>query len=252
MNRADTRKNPTKEKSGKESVNVEEEFCTRAFSLLASFYETPSITEIVTFPPVKKSSEAAPEKKIAFSSNLADLRLKRAQAKQLERCDSINESIATRIEEMAEIFKTSTVDLDDVFLPEQASRSDLPIYLRNQQKDERMEYEKSMRKTQYRPMEMAEIQKEYSQRLETAKQKGVDRAQKRADRFKSHIAGQTTHFTPSKFHDDTSLRAQAIEKRKTIEARRNAQMNYMTKEQYQALALGSKKPRPASQAVENK
>ena len=153
----------------KECSNIEEEFCIRAMSLLASLYEAqPSTKEILTFPPAKKMTIKG-EKKIAFHSNVADLRLRRFEDQKGKLLGQIDANIGQRIEEMTDILKNSPVDLDDVFMPEQAKRPDMPKYLVSQERDEKFLRELGMRK-KYHPMAMQTIQREYSKRLEKAKE----------------------------------------------------------------------------------
>lgn len=236
------RATPTKTKQ-KECADVEQEFCTRALSLLASFYETPSTSEILTFPPAKKVEVPAPDRKIAFHSNVADLRLKRSQDQLAKENVSINQNIASRIEEMAETLKTSSVDLDEIFMPEQAERPELPKYLMNQQEDEKRERE-LLKRGQYKPMDMTKIQQEYTRRLEAARQKGVDRAKHRAERQQ---AGETSRIPyRSSFADETDPRMRETERMKIIRARRAAQVGYKTPDNLRQ----SKKPKSVSKIPE--
>ena len=221
------RATPTKTKQ-KECADVEQEFCTRALSLLASFYETPSTSEILTFPPAKKVDVPPPDRKIAFHSNVADLRLKRSQDQLAKENVSINQNIATRIEEMAETLKTSTVDLDDIFLPEQAERPELPRYLVNQQLDEKRERE-LVKKPTYKPMDMTQVQHEYTRRLEAARKKGVERAKHRAERQQ---AGEAKSPFRSSYADDNDPRVREAERMKIVKARRAAQVGYKTPDEY--------------------
>lgn len=198
------RTTPVKEKKQKrvpECEDVELEFCQRALSLLTSFYETPSTSEILNFPPAKKVDLPPPEKKVPFNSSVIDLRVRRTQEQQKNDLVNINESIATRVEEMSEVLRSSNVNLDDVFLPEQADRPEKPRYLLNQELDEKAEAERK-RTNRNAPLDMETVEKEYKQRLKKSQQKGLLRCQRRMERIKEN-ASKTKPFYKTKIATNT-------------------------------------------------
>ena len=233
------RATPTKTAKQKECEDVEQELCTRALSLLASFYETPpSTTEISTFPPAKKIDLPEIDRKISFHSNVADLRLKRSVDQQAKENQSLQQNVASRIENMAETLKDNDVDLDDVFMPEKAERPELPKYLQNLQRDEEI-MQGLMKKPLHIPMDMLKVQREYTRRLEIARKKGIERAKNRIQRQQKGEAGSPSLSTyKSSFSDRYYYDPGSTERAKMnlIRARRAAQVGYKTPEEYRSFA----------------
>lgn len=200
--------------------NVEEELCTRAFSLLVSLYEEhPSTKEILTFPPAKKVT-LKKEKPVPFHSSIADLRLLRSEDQRQKTLTQVDENIAQRIADMTEVLKSSPVNLDEIFMPEEANRPEIPKYLQNQNLDEKLEQELYKRKG-YHPMKMQEIQKEYTKRLDSAQKKGIERAKRRAERFTGGKRWKSPY--QSKFAENAVWREKE-NREKRLQARKSPSM----------------------------
>lgn len=162
--------------------NIEEELLTRVFSLMVSMYEVqPSTKEILTFPPANKV-EVKKDKPVQFHSSISDLRLMRSEDQRQKTLVQVDRDITQRIEDMTEVLKTSPIDLDEIFMPEEADRPEIPKYLRSQQADDKA-WEELFKRKEYHSMNMQDIQKEYTRRLNSAQKKGIERAKRRAERF---------------------------------------------------------------------
>ena len=235
MNRTRTPTQQTKKgKKVPECEDVELEFCKRALSLLTSLYEVPSTEEITTFPPSKKVDVPPQEKKLAFNSNIVDLRLKKAQDAQAQNHATLNEQIAQRVEELSSELRASNVNLDDVFVPSQVDRPDVPLYIQNIERDERRKAFKKKKRVE--PMDMMKIQAEYQERLLQSQLKGTEKLQKRL----SKIMNNENAIPPTTYHhinheDKFDYRKRENERKKAIAERRAKQVSYMKPEDYKKL-----------------
>lgn len=245
------RSTPTKGRTKSLPVceDVPEEFCKRVLSLMASFYETPSTTEQLTFPPARKANPQSPTQKLEFESSITDLRVRREQEAQASSIASINDSINKRVEEIASEFSQSNVDLDDVFAPETVVRPEIPKYILNQQLDEKFEIEQ--RKKRYLlPLDIPEIEKKQTIRLQTAKDKGIERAKKRIEKQQGQTPTPTKKYYQSKKfkNEEKSIRSVTKQKQNDIKERREKMLNYTNSEDYKEIT----KPRtPHNQKFSN-
>lgn len=238
------RSTPTKRNTKSVPVceDIPAEFCKRVLSLMASFYETPSIDEQSTFPPAKKANPPqSPAQKLEFESSITDLRVRREQESQASSMASINDSINKRVEEVAAEFNQSNVDLDDVFAKEVAVRPDIPKYILNQQLDEKFEIERR-KKRRVSPMDVQEIEKKQTIRLQTAKEKGIDRAMRRVEKQQGQTPTPTKKYYQSKAfkNEDKSIKSVTKQKQNDINERRKKMLSYTNSEEYREI---TKSPR---------
>lgn len=248
------RSTPTKKntKSAPICEDIPSEFCKRVLSLLASFYETPSTEEQLTFPPAKKTNASQlPSQKLEFESSITDLRVRREQESQASTIASINDSINKRVEEIASEFNQFDVNLDDVFAKEVADRPEIPKYILNQQLDEKFEIERR-KKQKVLPMDVQEIEKKQTARLQTAKEKGIDRAMKRVEKQQGQTPTPTKKYYQSKTfkNEDKTIKSVSKQKQNDINERRKKMLNYTNSEEYREI---TKSPRiPNSHRTANK
>lgn len=240
------RSTPTKGRTKSVPVcdDVPGEFCKRVLSLMASFYETPSTTEQLTFPPAKKANPPQSQaQKLEFESSITDLRVRREQESQASSIASINDSINKRVEEIASEFNQSNVDLDDVFAPEVVVRPEIPKYLLNQQLDEKFEIERR-KKRRLLPMDVQEIEKKQTARLQTAKEKGIERAKKRIEKQQGQTPTPTKRYYQSKTfkNDEKSIRSVSKQKQNDINERRQKMLNYTNSEEYREITKSPRTP----------
>ena len=173
---------PRKQKEPQLCEDVEAEFCLRALSLFASFYETCSIEEIATFPPPKTQVVPPPEKTVEFSSPIIDHRLRRNQEKRASSIANENKILSLRAEDISNQMENeeNLVNLDEIFAPDRANRSETPKYILNQEMDRQIEREK--RATTHKGLGMTEIQKQFRERLAASKKRGEERCRMRIKR----------------------------------------------------------------------
>jgi hypothetical protein len=212
--------------------NVEQEFCTRALLLLASFYETPTVDPIATMPPVKPGDSLPSPPVVAFNSAIADLRLRRAQEQQLAAHKAMCEQIATRAEEMSQLLRKTDANLDDVFLSESAPRPNKPLYQANLERDANAAaaFALEQRKPRYKPLEIGKVEREFKRRLDECAARGADRARRRIER--TEVSGKGPYKVES---PHWSLGQRLEEERQALQGRRAAQLNYKTPNEYRSL-----------------
>lgn len=236
MNRAipasPKRSTPVKGKKTPPCKDVTGEFCQRFLSMMASFYDNPSSTEITTFPPAPKPEPTTPkqqQRKVDFSSPVADLRLKRkleAQASQIAAAetDFMNELQAAR-----ENVENQEVDMTGVFDPETSVRSEIPKYMLLKQLDE--EEERNRRTIKSKPLDIMEFERQGTQKLEMAKKRGINRAMKRREKMEASTPTKEYYKSPVG-RDKIGTPGEARKKREAEAAmRRTAQKIYSAERQ---------------------
>ncbi|OHS96679.1 hypothetical protein TRFO_09839 [Tritrichomonas foetus] len=190
-----------REKEPEQNINCD--FCRNIFNMLASSYGMPTDPQIpLHFKKDKKT--VSEEKSPAFQSKIVDLRLRRQQEQRSQIQDDSNVRISSLIEEVSQKLKDNLEDIDDVFQPEKANRSDVPLYLRNTEYDHRAEerYERA-RRSPHQPMNMKSITKEYTNRLERSQIIGTARAEKRVLRMQMHALENNVPNQHIIGHDDS-------------------------------------------------
>ena len=145
----------------------------------ASFPKAPK-----SKPPPAKKSEIKEARLCTFQSKIADIRLKKQQAQIAEARVQAENSISQQIEEYRTASEQTQRDVSEAFKRERAVRSDVPLYLRNQQKDEEAQRWKSKKS---KPINMPQIRKEFSERLKRSEQLGKTRAINRRERMAASI-----------------------------------------------------------------
>ena len=218
---------PKKAKEQQLCEDVEAEFCLRALSLFASFYETCSIEEIATFPPPKTQTVPQPEKSIDFNSPIIDHRLRRNQEKRAASIANEDKILSLRAEDISNQMDkgTNLVNLDEIFAPEKANRSETPKYILNQEMDRQIEREKH--ETHHRPLDMKTIQKQFRTRLAASKKRGEERCRMRIER-QEESAKQTTKQTQKMFQSKKPVDQQPSPETQKLIARGNLKkrLNY--------------------------
>ena len=124
------------------SNDIENEFYSRFLSLFASYYDVPSTDPIVSFPPAQPTqkkdetqNKAKPVLTQPLTSGIWDVRLKRAVEKNQSEIEEKNNEINQKIDEDLEKLMLHSNcpmnkdELTDIFLPEKASRPEVPKYI---------------------------------------------------------------------------------------------------------------------------
>ena len=162
--------------------NVELEFTKRFLSLFSSLYETPSIEEIITFPPVDKINQ--PEDEIGsklppFHSGVWDFRLKKSLEQRIENDKELAKTLDKQIKNIQSITSEPISDIQAAFEPESAPIPEKPRYIQIIEKDklimERLLKEKHKRNA----LNILETEKIYSKKLKKQDEKTLERSKRR-------------------------------------------------------------------------
>ena len=171
----------------KQDQNINCDFCKNVFNLLATTYGIPADPLVKLNFPEKTEKTPSEEKSSSFQSRIVDLRLRRQQETLIQLQNDKNEAISSIIEEVYQRLRANSEDIDDVFEADKANRSDVPLYLRNIdndfKNDERLT---KSRKSPHKPMNMKNIAREYTNRLERSRVIGTTRAEKRVLKMQMH------------------------------------------------------------------
>lgn len=178
-------KSPHIETKSEQNVNCD--FCKNVFNLLASTYGIPADPLIELNFPEKDEKTVNEDKSSSFQSRIVDLRLRRQQETLIQLQNDKNEAISSMIEDVYQKLIANSEDIDDAFEADKANRSDVPLYLRNIDNDYKIEekYAKA-RRSPHKPMNMRNIEREYTNRLERSRVIGTTRAEKRVLKMQMH------------------------------------------------------------------
>ncbi|EAY02025.1 hypothetical protein TVAG_051570 [Trichomonas vaginalis G3] len=170
----------SKPKTLENPQQLQEEFNKRAINLFYSMYTTPSVDELMNFPPVQEQppTEGAKLKaKIEFHSGVCDYKLRRKVQNSVYQSNSVLVQLGETVERQPDIKNTQIINAEEIFAPEKAQRSEKPLYLQNQEEDEQ-NYEKSIH-ISHKPLNIPAIEKEYKQRLKKSEETGKARCMRR-------------------------------------------------------------------------
>ena len=185
MSKTPTKTSPSKTpKKQTPTRSVEDEFSYRVLGLMTSFYELTNFNEYLGFPNYEnqttEQNDKTQEKSYPFNSTITDLRVKKVYDSK----DQVNETYNQHIEEMITEFNNDKQenydDLHLAFMPEQAERPEVPLYMINQQKD--LEAFKTKRNP-VKLLNVTDIESEMKPRLEKSKQRGIERSRQRVMRL---------------------------------------------------------------------
>lgn len=162
-------------------------FFLRAFEQLCSAYNNEYEPE-TTFPkaPKVKTQKKTDNdlRKCTFQSKIADVRLRKERVQIEEARVKVSEDINKLIEEFRSD-STEQKDVSEAFKREIAVRSEVPLYIRNELKDQEAEQLKS--KKSRAPMNMSQIRKEFTERLKRSEELGKTRALNRKQKMAAAI-----------------------------------------------------------------
>ena len=163
--------------------NFVDNFCTEAFNLFSSFYSNDFPKEYVDFEKSIENSNEKEENEEKVSIQIVDCRLKVKRIKLNKEINQKKQNLETKIDEISQKLQNSNENIDDRFEQEKANRNSIPLYAMQKEQTSKT----SQQKTQHQPMDMKKIIKLQTQRLESSKQRGIDKAIGRKKRMTETI-----------------------------------------------------------------
>ncbi|OHT03608.1 hypothetical protein TRFO_28981 [Tritrichomonas foetus] len=170
-----TTKNPQQQ-----DLEISELFCLNALKMLGSIYLIHNQVQQDPFPIIE--GDAVPESKHAFQSRVVDLKLRRQTEKNSEVQKEFNSNLADQNDMYSEYYNQEeimNINIDDAFAPQAVERPQNYKYLSHAQKDSVVQKKPANNKG----INMKKITKEYQARLNQAKEKGINRAKRRAEKM---------------------------------------------------------------------
>jgi hypothetical protein len=165
---------------GDSTKDFDATFFKHVYSMIASIYnpDDSAAQPPPSLPVPKTRSARNPVTPSTFQSKIADLRLRRMQ----DRIDALHAEAANQAKAACDnyaqmLHSRPTLEIDEVFKPERARRRNYPLYLENEEKDRSAARWRPKQQPARVPLE--EINRNFSARLEDAKEKGSARAQRR-------------------------------------------------------------------------
>ena len=175
---------PKARKTKKQPVclDVQAEFNKRLITLFSSFFTTPSIEEIVSFPPVapvEEEEEDQIEQVMPFYSGATDYKLKKWIETRNNENEDMIQKLEAYIDQHSGIFATKPINTEEIFSPEKAKRPEKPLYLQNYDNDRKLDYETRRTISVVKPLNIPAVEKEFKHRLEVSKQNGMEKSRRR-------------------------------------------------------------------------
>jgi hypothetical protein len=128
-----------KRKAVRPCESVEFEFTQRFLSLFSSFYNTPSMDEILTFPPPPApefAKDPRPATKIPpFHSGVWDLRLAKTIENRRVNDAETSHTISEQVAQLREAQTVEVPDLTEILRTSKVERPEIPVYIQNLRAD---------------------------------------------------------------------------------------------------------------------
>ena len=213
--------------SAQEPNNLEQEFTQRFLSLFTSFYESPSIEEITTFPSVPgPNGDPKPQGRTPpFHSGVWDLRLKKALESRVTNDQLASDSLSEQVLQLRENIASQATNLNDVFVPTITERPQIPKYIQNIRDDEKREKEEYKRtKVRSANLHFYETEHLFTERLKRQKEKSKERARARFLRSKEL---EEEHYNFVK-----TLHKSKFQEQKSPDLRTTAKARYQALQEY--------------------
>lgn len=196
-----------------EVEDISQQFCKGAMEIMMGFYRTEEACETPKMPRAKPQSSNRQEKLQPFSSRVVDLKLKRLRDKN----NQINSDRITELPDLAAQCADSVgAEIDNIpelFSVEQANRDIVPRHIAAEQKREREEQEKKAALHARNIIDWDESRRQQQARLRKAKEEGVNRAKKRAERMLNAV---TENDRPNRYYQMSSASSRADYYRKRV------------------------------------
>lgn len=168
------------------SNDIEGEFYKRFLSLFASYYDVPSTDPIISFPapPIQNKDDTQNKPKSSLSQPLTsgvwDVRLKRAVEKYQNEIEESNNNINQKINENVKKLTDqseqheSLEELTDIFLPEKASRPEVPKYVQCFETEKKKEIEEQKNMQRSCKIDNTLAIRQFNIRLKKQKQRSIE------------------------------------------------------------------------------
>lgn len=183
-------------------LNLDEEFAVKSLNLMVSFYENNCNDEyqpIVTKNNATHKSSGTPngkkEKVVPFSSPVLEYRLRRSFERKLQEYQDEVIGILEKTNELNSLASTNNINLNDIFAPDKAIRSDTPRYIHYREMDT-----KSVERTRRRhrePFDHVAVERQFRQKLKVAEEKGRERSRRRREILERN--NKAVSQTPKKY-----------------------------------------------------
>ena len=164
---------------------AEQEFTLKFLSLFVSMYEPTMSTDLYT-PYMTQDSEEEDDdysNKISFQSGKCDFYLQKAIEERMNSEAHASDIISEKLSSIRHQIDQETVDLTDVFTLEKTQKPDVPFYIQNMLKEEKVRFKPKKRPP---PLDIGEMTKQFTMRLEKHKALTEERARKRILRLQSY------------------------------------------------------------------
>jgi hypothetical protein len=164
--------------------NVELEFTERMLSLFASFYDTPLMDLIVTFPPAPEDESRprkdSPQKTAPFYSGVWDLRLEKALESRRSNDKSVCDSLTQQLSKLRDSIASESPDITEIFAPHRVERPAIPRYIQNLMADRQAAIDSFRPRQKSRVEDLGDLRVLFTNRV--ARQKAIAKA-RRENRF---------------------------------------------------------------------
>jgi hypothetical protein len=164
--------------------NVELEFTRRFLALFASFYDTPAMDLIVTFPPAPEDESGgrleSPPKAAPFYSGVWDLRLTKALELRRSNDRSVCDALTEQAAQLRDSIAYASPEIVDIFAPRRTERPAIPRYIQNLMADRQAALDRVKPFNRSRVEDIGDLRVLFTNRV--ARQKVIAKA-RRENRF---------------------------------------------------------------------
>jgi hypothetical protein len=206
--------------------NVELEFTRRFLSLFSSFYGTPSMDEILTFPPAPPSDvprDPRPVPKIPpFHSGVWDLRLQKAIEARRKQDRETERGISDQVSQLNEAQTAEVPDLTEMFRAPKVDRPAIPLYIQNLRADRQAWFDEARNRVRPQRVDMNAAGALFKERIARQRALVKQRSQRRFARA-NEVARKHMDFVKGLHHSTRPADLDIKQAAKAREAARAAE-----------------------------
>ncbi|KAK8841445.1 hypothetical protein M9Y10_027063 [Tritrichomonas musculus] len=206
------------------------EYTQRLLSLFTSFYDEPSIEEISSIKDIELDPLDEPitqPRAIPFYSAVWDLRLRKVVDAKLASDQLASDALSEQVLQLRESLANETPDLNDVFVPKNIERPEIPTYLKYMEEDEKKLNDFSHQRAKPSNLNFQQNSRIFTEKLRRQKASSKERAKRRFIKARQVEKGHNEFVNTlykSQFSGETNRNSMAKGKYRAIQEQKEKQL----------------------------
>lgn len=220
----------TKKVTSNVEKSMDFEYTQRLLSLFTSLYDEPSTEEIQTLKDLKLEplDEQQPQQRpIPFYSGVWDLRLRKVVDARLASDQLASDALSEQVLQLREQLSNETPDLNDIFVPKNTERPQIPTYFKYLEEEEKRLNDFSHQRAKPSNLNFQQNSRIFTEKLRRQKASSKERAKSRFIKARK-LEKQHTEFVntlyKSQFSDEVNKSTITKGKYKALQEQKEKQL----------------------------